>query len=232
MMSGGHGVSIIIPVYNEKHLLRPAVEAIRGALAGVADHFELLIVESGSTDDSDLACDALAVLYKDVRVIHEGARNGFGSALRLGIREAAMDRVCIITVDLPFPLDILRAALPLLDSYECVLSYRVRDRRNLFRLIQSWAFNLLAKKLLGLRARHVNAAPKMFRRTLIQSLDLKSNGWLIDAEILYRLQERNASYTEVPVELVDRAVGSSSTGACAWWRVLQDLLRFRRENAR
>ena len=177
-------------------------------------------------------CDDLAARYEEVRVIHEGSRNGFGAAVRLGYQHASMDLVWLVTVDLPFPLEALLTALPLLDQFECVLSYRVGDRRNGFRRVQGWAFNQLAKRLLGLRVRHVNSAFKIFRRSVVQRLKLGSSGWLLDAEIVYRLQEGNVTWTEIPVELCDRASGGSSTGFLTWWGVLVELWEFRKRQMR
>src|SRR4051812_8515630 len=108
-------LSVIIPVYNEIELVDRQVRRMDAFMAvHVADH-ELIIIESGSTDGSSQACDRLARELPRVRLIHEGARNGYGAAIRLGFAQATKDLLISIPVDLPFPLDVLPEGLRLVE---------------------------------------------------------------------------------------------------------------------
>ena len=69
-----------------------------------------------------------------------------------------------MTLDIPFPLEAIFLALPLLDSHDCVLSYRSRDPRRAARRLESAAYNLLLHVLLGIRARHANSAFKVAKQ--------------------------------------------------------------------
>ena len=140
-----------------------------------------------------------------VRVVHEGARNGFGSAIRAGVRLAGKDWVWPLVVDMPFSLEAILDALPHMDASQSVISYRSADPRSVYRRLQSVIFNGLGRQMLGVRARHLNSAFKITRTALIQSLDLQSNGWLLDAELIVRLEQRRIPYVEIPVRLVDRS---------------------------
>src|ERR1700720_1778330 len=92
--SGTHGpsrrmnrqpsVSVVVPVYNEIELVEASVRAIDRFLNGQKLDYEIIIVESGSTDGSAAACDRLGETLPAVAVIHETLRNGLGSALRQG----------------------------------------------------------------------------------------------------------------------------------------------------
>lgn len=75
-------VSTIIPVWNEAPAIEMAVERTRDFLVANFDDFEILIVESGSTDGSIEICDQLAERWPEVEVIHQGAAEGFDSAGR------------------------------------------------------------------------------------------------------------------------------------------------------
>ncbi|MCU0934548.1 MAG: glycosyltransferase family 2 protein [Gammaproteobacteria bacterium] len=219
-------MSVIVPVYNEVASVEPVTGQISGFLRGRFEDYEVILVESGSTDGSCEACDRAAAVDPRVRVVHEGARNGFGAALKVGYAAAEKNLIWLVTVDLPFALETIDRALPLLAEHDCVLSFRARDRRSLGRRAQSWAYNVLVRSLLGLRVRHVNSAFKLFRRELVQGLVIESNGWFVDAEILFRLQRQGVRFAEIPVELLDRTEGRSSVGTGAAWSVLRDLLSF------
>ena len=87
--------SIIIPVYNCKSYLSACVESIRAA---EVCHYEILLVDDGSTDGSGVVCDELAGKYHQVRAVHQP--NGGASAARnRGIREAKGEKVIFFDAD-------------------------------------------------------------------------------------------------------------------------------------
>src|SRR6478735_3839515 len=112
-------VSVVVPVYNEIELVEASIRAIDQFLAGQKLDYEIIVIESGSTDGSDAACDGLAGSLPRVQVIHETQRNGLGSALRQGYAAATKDLVWLVTVDIPFPLGTLCEALPLISECDC-----------------------------------------------------------------------------------------------------------------
>lgn len=219
--------SVIVPVYNEAQLVMSSLGRIDGFMSSWSTGYEILVIESGSTDGSARLCDEAAARWPNIRVIHEPSRTGYGSALRLGISNATRTHLWIVTLDVPFPLESIFAALPLLDSYDCVLSYRSRDPRGLGRRVQSTAYNLILHLSLGLRARHANSAFKVLSLSTIRAIPLVSAGWFIDAELLYRLQERGVRCAEIGVPLVDRSAGASTVRFGTWVGVLRELIRFR-----
>ncbi|MBI5292243.1 MAG: glycosyltransferase family 2 protein [Chloroflexi bacterium] len=225
-MKSNYSVSVIVPVYNEIALLASALRRIDSFLADRFADYELLVIESGSTDGTAALCDELAPTLPRLRVIHEGAKNGYGSAVKLGYRTAGKDLVWVITADLPFPLEAIERALPLLAENACVLSFRSKDSRPPFRKIQSFFYNLLVRTFLDLRIRHVNSAFRVFKRDLIQSLRLRSDGWFIDAEVLYRLREQKTHFAEIPVELMERTAGHSTIGLLTPVQLIYDMLVF------
>ena len=220
-------VSVIVPVYNEIELVETSVQAIDGFLAGQELDHEIIIIESGSTDGSAAACDRLGEMLPAVAVIHETQRNGLGSALRLGYAAATMDLVWLVTVDIPFPLHTLCQALPLIAECDCVLSYRSEDNRGALRRIQSWGYNTLVKTVLGLPMRTVNSAFKLYRRSALTSIPLKSSGWFLDAEVLYWVARRGYRFREIPVPLLEREAGASKIGPSDIVWILRELAKFR-----
>jgi dolichol-phosphate mannosyltransferase len=221
-------LSVIVPVYNEAQALEPALAGIDDYLRGRWRDYEILVVESGSTDGTAEACDRLAARHPAVRVIHQSARRGFGSAMKVGYAEARKALVWLVTVDRPFPLEAIEQALPQLASHDCVLSYRAADPRPLPRRMQSWVYNTLVRVALGLPMRHVNSAFKVFKRDVGQSLAqaVRADGWFFDAELLYRIRQRGITWTEIPVPLIERGTGASSVGPLTFVWMLRELCAF------
>lgn len=221
-----YSISAIVPIYNEAALVAPSLSAIRNVLERTFDDYEIVIVESGSTDGTAEACDAAAASVPHVRVVHEGARRGYGSALRLGIARSTKELITFITLDLPFDLATIGRALPLLERAGCVISYRPNDPRGLARRWQSIVYRGVLRLALGIRARNVNSSFKLIKRSTLDGIVLRSNGWFIDAELVYWLERRGASCVEIPVPLLDRTAGRSTVGVGTWLLVLEELVGF------
>jgi glycosyltransferase involved in cell wall biosynthesis len=221
-----HSISAIVPVYNEVALVASSLEAIDRVLRSTFDDYEIVVVESGSTDGTADACDDAAKRLAHVRIVHEGARRGYGSALRLGIARSTKELITIITLDLPFDLATIGQALPLLEKADCVLSYRPGDPRGAVRRWQSIVYRGLLRVALGIRARNVNSSFKLLRRSTLDGIALRSTGWFIDAELVYWLERRGKSYVEIPVPLLDRTAGRSTVSFGTWLEVLGELVNF------
>ena len=231
-MTTEYSISVIVPVYNENELLEPSIGQMSSFLQSHFRDYEIVIVESGSTDGSWETCDRLAANLPRVTVIHEGKKAGFGSALRIGYAHAKKDLVWLVVVDMPFPLETILMALPLFSKYDCVFSYRSSDNRDFGKQIRSYIYNALAKSILGLKVRHVNSAFRVFKREVIQSLPLESNNWTLDAEVLYEITRRKVPYTEIPVELTERLQGKTSISAFDPLLMLNGLFWIRRMKRR
>ena len=60
-------ISVIMPVYNTEIFLREAIESV---LAQTWPHWELIVVDDGSTDGSAAICDEYAALDSRITVRH------------------------------------------------------------------------------------------------------------------------------------------------------------------
>lgn len=88
-------LSIIIPVYNSKYYLRKCIESVTQQT--FAD-FELLLINDGSTDGSEIICKEF--LEKDARIRLINQRNkGASSARNTGLREAKGEYIVFIDSD-------------------------------------------------------------------------------------------------------------------------------------
>lgn len=227
-MLHSHSITALVPVYNEVALVGDSVREIHEFLSSLGHPFEILIVESGSSDGTAEACDALALHLSQTVVIHEGKRNGFGAALRFGFSKATSDLIWVIPVDLPFSLSVLTEALRQIVHSDAIISIRRSDTRNLFRRLQSHVYTLLCRALLGLPPYSPNAAFKLYRASLLRDLPLYSKGWFIDTEIIYRLRELNCRLATVEIDATDQRIRKSKVTPLDSLRVLKQLLAFRK----
>ncbi|MFS9199377.1 glycosyltransferase family 2 protein [Streptococcus oralis subsp. tigurinus] len=88
-------ISVIVPVYNVEAYLERCVESI---LQQTYAHFELILINDGSTDSSGQICDRLASQYENIKVYHiENA--GVSNARNMGIQLATGSWVTFIDSD-------------------------------------------------------------------------------------------------------------------------------------
>ena len=91
----GEKISVIVPVYNVEAYLERCVESI---LQQTYAHFELILINDGSTDSSGQICDHLASQYENIKVHHiENA--GVSNARNMGIQLATGSWVTFIDSD-------------------------------------------------------------------------------------------------------------------------------------
>ncbi|MCY7100387.1 glycosyltransferase [Streptococcus oralis] len=91
----GEKISVIVPVYNVEAYLERCVESI---LQQTYAHFELILINDGSTDSSGQICDHLAFQYENIKVYHiENA--GVSNARNMGIQLATGSWVTFIDSD-------------------------------------------------------------------------------------------------------------------------------------
>ena len=221
-------ITALVPVYNEIATVSDSVRKIHDFMRSLGCTFEILIIESGSSDGTAEACDVLASQLSEVVVVHEVRRNGFGAALRLGFAKATNDLIWVVPVDLPYSLSLLREGLRQIDDCDAVLSVRCSDDRSLFRRLQSHIYTWLCTLLLRQPGYSPNAAFKLYRRSVVLGLPLRSNGWFIDTEIAYRLRQRNSRLGIVAIDTVERSSGQSTVTTLDSWQMFKQLLAFRK----
>jgi len=219
-------ISLIVPIYNEKDSIECSIEEIHVFLKKNFKDFEIILIESGSTDGSDKIVDRIRIKYNSIIVFHEKTRNGFGSAMKIGIKLAGKELISMITVDRPFELKYILEAVKASRENDFVLSYRVNDRRSMIRRIQSFFYNCLINLFLGLKVKHVNSALKLYKNQSIKRVNIQSNTWFFDAEVIYRLINEGFKFKEIPVPILDRKTGKSTVSNTTAFGIFKELIIF------
>lgn len=102
--SSSPGISVIIPAYNYAHYLPAAMDSV---LQQDYPHFELIIVDDGSTDNTPAV---VAAYGERVRYVHQ-KNAGLPAARNTGIRAARHEHVCFLDADDVLRPSVLREAM-------------------------------------------------------------------------------------------------------------------------
>ena len=158
--------------------------------------------------------------------MHHPRNRGYGAAIRSGFVTATLPWLFFTDADGQFGLRELPALLPYTARADIVAGYRLRRRDPWFRRLYAFLFGrVLVRAVLGVHVRDLNCAFKLIRRDLVAGLDLKSDGALINAELLGKAQRGGARIVEVGVHHLPRRVGTQTGGnprviARAFWELL------------
>ena len=203
-------LSVFFPCYNEEANVERTTAAALRACRRITTDFEVIIVNDGSRDRTGELADALAAEHPEVRAVHNRPNRGYGGALQRGFREARKEWVFYTDGDGQFDFEEIDKLLALLRDYDIVSAYR-QDRQDSFiRKLNALCWCTLVNLLFRMRLRDIDCAFKLFPRRLFDQIEMKSEGALIDTEILARAKRLGYSIGQVGVHHYPRVAGEQS----------------------
>jgi glycosyltransferase involved in cell wall biosynthesis len=209
-------VSLVIPMYNEELNIEHAVAASRDSLERYASAWEIIIVDDASTDSSAQIVERLAREDARVRVLRHERNRKLGATLRTGFAAATMDLVFYMDADIPFDPDVLGRAIRAMEltSADMIAAYR-HDRtmegfkRGVYTLVYNWLIGIL----FGWPHRDINFSFKLMRRRVLQAVTLRSEGSLIDAELVVKAKNAGFIIQQIGIDYFPRTRGTSHLGS-------------------
>jgi glycosyltransferase involved in cell wall biosynthesis len=163
-------VSVLIPAYNEA----PSIAAVVTAMAAVARWHEIIVIDDGSTDDTE-ECARLAGAV----VLRHPYNKGNGAAVKSGTRRASGEFVLVIDGDGQHRAADSRRLVAKLGEYDLVIGARSPETQAThMRRVGNAALNWFAGYLTG---RHIPDLTSGFRAArreyLLDFLHLLPNGF-------------------------------------------------------
>ena len=232
-------VWLVIPTYNESANVEAIVEA---ALEALPPSRRILIVDDSSPDGTGEIADRLAGAHEDVAALHRPVKAGLGPAYVAGFREAldgGAELVAQMDADFSHDPHDLPRLLEAAEHADLVLGSRyvrgggVTDWGAGRRAVSRWG-SAYARAALGIDVQDLTGGFKVFRRRVLEAIDLESLaslGYAFQVETTFRAVKAGFRVVEVPIVFQDRRVGESKmTGAIvleAAWRVPTMRLRGR-----
>jgi glycosyltransferase involved in cell wall biosynthesis len=204
------GVSVFLPCHNEEGNIERVAAALETELPRIAERHEIVVVDDGSRDRTGEIADRLAAANPRLKVVHHPVNRGYGVAVISGIRACTQPWVVLCDGDGQFEAsDIARLAAKV-PEYDVVVGHRTHRADPLMRRINGKAWTVLMRLLLGIRISDVDCGLKLFRRDLLEGIDLQAKGAMISAELMAQLVGRGARICEVDVRHLPRVAGEQS----------------------
>ncbi|MCX7012833.1 MAG: glycosyltransferase family 2 protein [Candidatus Sumerlaeota bacterium] len=216
-------ISIIVPLKNEARSVAQLVDETRAALARVAEPYEIVLVDDGSTDGTWATIRTMA--EADPRVIGIRFRKNLGqtAALSAGFDYSRGDVIFPMDGDLQNdPADIPRLLAKLEEGYDVVSGWR-RSRRDplLMRVAPSWLANKLVSLVGGVKLHDFGCTLKAYRRDVVK--DVRLYGEMHRFIPIYA-SWHGALTAEIEVNHRARVHGRSNYGFGRMFKVVLDLI--------
>ena len=201
-------VDLVIPVYNEEHVLAGSVARTLAFVAGHAEHqWRVVIADNASTDGTLAVAQRLEAEQPGRVVALHIPVKGRGIALRVAWLTSPADVCAYMDVDLSTDLAHLPALVDPLAADEADLAYGTRlhrqsqTRRSFKREFISRSYVFVLRALAGLRVTDAQCGFKAIRRDAAHALVplVQDTRWFFDSELLLIAQRNGYRLREVPV---------------------------------
>lgn len=226
-------ISAVIPMHNEAPYVGRCLPAVVEAIRDVTDDFEVIVVDDASTDGTGDLVREYGKKTPQVRCVTNEKNLTLGGTLRRGFDASTKELVFYTDADLPFDVGLLTKAVRLLRFLEAdmVAAYRFhRTEEGVRRTIYSFFYNWFIRLMIKVRVRDINFSFKLFRREILQSLALKSNGSFIDAEMVGKVIHRGYKFVQFGADYFPRTIGVSKLSSFkVIRRILSELFEHRHE---
>lgn len=225
-------LTIAVPVYNERQRVARALKELLATTFPVET--EVIVVDDGSSDGTS---DELAHigLPEHVRLIRHPQNRGKGAALRTALEAATGDVFVPFDADLEYdPQDLPKLLHPLIrGETDVVYGTRAFGSHTAFSFVYVLGnkfLNLWANVLFNSYISDLETCFKMVRTPILRTLDLRSDGFDIEAEVTAKLLRAGHRPYEVPISYKarTRAQGKKiawQDGVIALWVIAK--VRFR-----
>ena len=164
-------ISVVVPLFNEQHSLRPLYDELARALDAQSEPWEVVFVDDGSTDGSLAALTQLHSEQSNVVVVHLRRNFGKAAALQAGFLEARGEIVVTIDADLQDdPDEIPRLLAKLEEGFDLVSGWKSRRNDPWSRRVLSRIFNWSVAVVSGVRLHDVNCGLKAYRTEVLRGM--------------------------------------------------------------
>lgn len=210
-LSSPNTLSLILPAYNEAENLPIVVHSAKQILPTLFDDFEIIIINDGSKDRTAMVAENLARENHHIHVLHHDKNLGIGAVFRTAFKASRFSWVFTCPSDNQFDIGEIKEFIPLMEKADVILGCRTNLDYTLYRKFNHFVYKTLIRLLFSLKSSDL-AWVKMFRREVVKSLPIETDGFFGEIEILARAKRAGFHLANVLVHTRPRLHGKPVGG--------------------
>ena len=192
-------ISVVVLAYRSAATIRNFVDSLIDSLEKENLLWEIVLVGNYFAEVEDRTPEVVrGIAARDSRIkaVVKIKKGMMGWDMKSGFQAATGKSLAVIDGDGQMPSsDVIRVyQLMKKNGLDLAKTYRAKRNDSSYRRLISVGYNILFKLLFpGINAWDMNSKPKIMTREFYEKMNLESNGWFIDAEIMIfarRLQAR------------------------------------------
>jgi glycosyltransferase involved in cell wall biosynthesis len=206
-------LSIFFPFWNEEQNLESVVKKAIPVAEKVAEKWEIIMVDDGSSDKTLEVANKLAKENPNLVAVSHTKNRGYGAALKTGFSTAKYNLVVFNDGDGQFDLGEIDRFIEKIEKCDIVIGFRKKRLDNPFRhllmnMLKVWDFVFF-----GFKFKDIDCGFKLFtKEALNKIMPFDSEGAMITTEILARAKKARLKILEVEVNHYPRIYGDQSGG--------------------
>ncbi len=204
-------VSVIIPAYNDESTVGKLIGDCAALLNDICPDYEIVVTNDGSKDNTLQVLEEYANKDSHIRIINHETNKGFGFTIKELYYAAQKDVVLSLPGDYQYsPKELLKMAEGL-NKHDFIIGLRVHRNDPWRRKFQSAVYNLMLRLTYGHKHKDVNSI-KLFRRKILNDIQLQSTTAFVDAEFCIRAEKAGYKVIEIPIDHLPRLSQGASGG--------------------
>jgi len=214
-------VTVVTPMHNEEMCIGEFCARVDKTLRTIADSYEIVIVDDGSTDRTGAILQEISQANPHVRPVTLTRNCGQWAAVYAGIQQSAGRYVVVMDGDLQhLPEEIPLLIAEIRKGHDLVSGTRAKRRDGLlFRRFPSFVANLMIRATTGCHVRDMGGF-KCLRGDIARRLRLRAGQHRLLPALVYAM---GGSISEVPISNPPRFAGESHYGIARSLDVLFDI---------
>ena len=207
--NGVKSISVIFLCYNDEKTIGGLVEEAVNILQDLVSDYEVIVVNDGSTDGSYRILENLAGRYLKFKAVHHAKNRGYGAAIKSGFRASTKELIFYTDGDGQYDVKEIVKLLTVIDEADVVNGFLYRRADPVYRIILGKIYQVLLYGLLKIKVRHVDCDFRLFKKKVIDAIDLESDGGFVCAEMIKKIADKGYKIKEIPVQHYRRKNGRS-----------------------
>jgi glycosyltransferase involved in cell wall biosynthesis len=206
MIDDSLDVTFVVPCLNEAANIADTLETIRAAMSEFRFAYEILVIDDGSTDNTAVVVEEYRLAHPDVELrLHKNPRNlGLATSFVNGAFVGKGKYYKLVSGDNAEPQESLVKVFSHLGEADMLVAYMTHvEGKSVFRKGLSNLYTFLINFISGYKLKYYNGAAVHLRYNVMR-WGPYSFGFGFQAELITKLLDEGASYTEIPVLFMHR----------------------------